>query len=115
MSVGAISPIGGVDSVSYAAPVNNSFRISNRSAVSDAYKNRIQENTGAGKIEPVDPVRYADASMQTQSVSKSREVQEASKAFNDIAKNFANTNTGYNSAAAAATYSTVGSQFDMFA
>ena len=115
MAVGAISPVGALGGVSYVAPVNNSFRISNRSDVSDAYKTRIQESAQAGKVEPSDPVKYATASMQTQPVSRAGQTQEVAKAYNDIAQSFGSANTGYDSAAAAATYSTVGSSFDMYA
>ena len=114
MSVGAIGAIDGIGGMSYVSPVDNSFQINNRSKVSDAYRQRIEKTGGADKVNPVDPVQYANASMQTKAVSKTQDAVDVSKAYNDIAKSFSG-NTGYNSAAAADTYSVVGSKFDMFA
>ncbi|MCR5452554.1 MAG: hypothetical protein K6F00_08010 [Lachnospiraceae bacterium] len=113
-AIGAIGSVGSVGSVSYVSPVNNSFKIDNNSQVSDAYKKSVEKSDGTGRVDPVDPVMYANASMKTQTVDKTEDVLRTDKAFADIARSFGSATTGYNSSAAASNYSMAGAGFDAF-
>ena len=105
--------VGRVGGVSYTAPVSNSFKVDNRSEVSDDYKVRSDAAMRTGAVEPVHPVQYATATQQTQSSGK-RDNSEVEKAFNDMAKNFQGI-SGYDSRMGGTNYAVVGSQFDAIA
>ncbi len=112
LSVGRVGSVGGASAVSYTAPVNNAYQVSNQSEISDSYKVRQNEALRSGAVEPVKPVVYATASAQTQKTGGTAGVE---KAFNDIAQSFSGAASGYDAGKGATNYAVIGSNFDMFA
>ena len=110
----SISRIGSVSTKPMAYSVNN------KASVSSAY-NESMEVTKAGAVDAASPVGYANAqNTSVEGVSRVdatealAKTQQVSKEYNDIASNFKG-NTSYDANKVASSYSTVGTNFDVYA
>lgn len=109
MAVGAIRAMRAYSSVSFTQPLN--YALSNNSEVSTAYAQAVQEPTQvASAIDPVSPVGYPNAQKIT---TKKLDPVETSAMFNEVAKSFAGSVTGYGSTGTGSTYNTVGQNIDV--
>ena len=109
MAVGAIRAMRAYSSVSFTQPLN--YALSNNSEVSTAYAQAVQRPAEvASAIDPVSPVGYPNA----QKISaKKLDPVGTSAMFNEVAKSFGTSVTGYGSKGAGSTYNTIGQNIDV--
>lgn len=115
MRIGAIGGYGDIA----VRPFN--YSIQNKSDVSDAYTESVDEASKAGtpkELSAVQPVRYPNAQIQAEGVEPTKRMENAKKAsqeYNQVAANFAGSSTWYGANAVAGGYATVGNNIDLFA
>lgn len=112
LSVASLSP---VSSVSFVAPKQQAYSISNESAVSSAYRDSIKNTSTPQGVTGPAPVQYATRRYDVSSVNTLNANQKMTRAYNNIASTFGGANTSYNSQSVASSYDMVGMGFDMFA
>ncbi|GEM_PF-770338 len=109
LSVGRISGIS-ASAVSAAGTRNYAYRLSDRSEVSDVYTERISGIDPSEAVDPVGPVRYADAARSSRQLQDKRDI---SAGYNDLAAGFET--GGYDSSGSSYAYSVAGKNYDEFA
>lgn len=109
MAVGAIRAMRAYSSVSFTQPLN--YALTNNSEVSSAYAQSVKRPSEvSGTIDPVSPVGYPNAQKITR---KKLDPTEASAMFNEVAKSFNGSITGYGSKGTGNSYNTIGQNIDI--
>ena len=108
MAVGAIRAMRAYSSVSFTQPLN--YALKNNSEVSSAYAQSVQKPSEVSStIDPVSPVGYPNA----QKITKKLDPTKASAMFNEVAKSFNGSITGYGSKGTGNSYNTIGQSIDI--
>ncbi|MBQ7676675.1 MAG: hypothetical protein IJT32_00430 [Lachnospiraceae bacterium] len=111
LSVTNLEPITSVKRVTQRP---EAYAVSNEAEVSDAFSESMK-TANAGRVNGPAPVVYPNAQVRTSEVGQIRRSQQVSDAYNKIASSFGGATTGYDANRAAASYSTVGSNIDVYA
>ncbi len=115
LSIGSIS---GISSASMNGITPIHYPIENQAEVSDAYTDSMQTNgvsSVGGSIDAVPPVQYPTAQLTENRIAQLDESIRMEGEYNSIADEFSGYNTSYNSSMQGMSYSTVGSNIDVYA
>ena len=112
LSIASLNPISNVTMVT---PKEQAYSISNQSAVSQAYKDSINNTVTPKAVRGPAPVQYATSRYDVSSVSGIQANRRMTRAYNDIASGFNGVNTSYDRNSQASSYDTIGQSVDLFA
>lgn len=93
------------------------YSLGNQSNVSSAYKESMQQASGAfgASVTGAHPVQYPTAQLTDNRIAQIKGAQHMEQAYNAIASSFDASNTSYRADKTGANYSAAGANIDLFA